>query len=478
MVFFATMPNYLEKHIQRLRFIEFHCEENLDKRQKKIIRLRREVLERLTLLVDNALAKRDTMTCLERSEESKAYYENRDAQPPTIVLRSFADWCELLVKINTIRQDSINLAPSMVLSMARKILFATVPGICGDRYLLTDTLDRDTPVYEALDLFTKTTVAIKVLGRGLESREEICLTRLASQLSNVFVKYIAVEPTFSDGREPRLALVLERCGNSLFSLNNNMFSRSIPCPREMFCNIFLPVCRGLADLHSIGIMHCDIKLDNILFNNGESRIIDMGLASHIGLKTRRGSLFTIGHVPPEIACTQRDKIVLHPSADIFALGITMLRMALPRANEIFSNNTKACYDKGRVKIAKYLLLLSRESSLEMAQFIMPLLEYNPKKRPTAKELCASNFLNGFPNNETIRSCMPCFDVCASEIGIDQELVDKYHVLGKAMGSEIDISLFLENDPVCESSFYPYCGLVENNPGLPEPTHYIVQKTIH
>jgi hypothetical protein len=475
MVFFATMPNYLEKHIQRLRFIEFHCEENIDKRQKKIIRLRREVLERLTLLVENALARRDAMTCLERSEESKAYYEDGDGKPPTIVLRSFADWCDLLAKINVII-GGMDLAPSMVLSMARKILFATVPGICGDRYLLTETLDRDTPVYEALDLFTKTTVAIKVLGRGLESREEINLTRLASQLSNVFVKYIAVEPTLSDGREPRLALVLERCGNSLFSLNNKMFGRSIPCPRELFCNIFLPVCRGLAVLHGAGIMHCDIKLDNILFNNGESRIIDMGLASHIGLKTRRGSLFTVGHVPPEIACTQRDKIMLHPSADIFALGITMLRMALPRAGEIFSSSTKACYDKGRVKIAKYLLLLSRESSQEMAQFIMPLLEYNPEKRPTASELCASNFLNGFPENETIRSCMPCFDVCASEVGIDQEIIDRYHVLGKAMGSEIDINLFLENDPESESSFYPYCGLVENNPGLPEPTCYIVQKS--
>ena len=466
----------LEERRERLNFIDRHCSSMVTPKIRRIVQTRSELIRRIIPLTVVALKARENMTCLERLIESRNYYQEKGLPPSPRCLQTAADYREILEQLNSYshRGASGSLAPSFVLQMARIILFSSPENICGDRYIVTEVLDKDTPVYEAIDIYTKTHVAIKVLGPHLSSTEEIKLTRLASEISNTFIKFIALEPApFVEPRsenkvfrhQSSLAIVMERCGTSLFTLMGNMQSANTPCPIGMFRSIFLPVCRALEKLHERGILHCDIKMDNILFNNGEPRIIDMGLAMLTGSKSNRGTLFTVGHIPPELAFLAKDKIVLYESADIFALGVTMLRVALPSAGELFGTTTKASYDRGRARIAKYLKRICEESSLELANFILPLLDFDPTKRPSAKSLANDPFLLGLPVHpaESSGLCFPCFEFCADYC--DSSLEDAtplFRAVTEVDGpASIDIGQFLRNVPDSPDLVVQYCCLIEH-----------------
>lgn len=459
----------LEDRRFRLVFIDRHCSHLISKKTRRIVQVRAELIRRLVPLVIEATDALSGLTCLERLEESRDYFQSQKDSKTYYCLETTQDYIAILEKMNVMSlggTSNTKMKPSFVLHMARIVLFASPEHICGDRYIITEILDKDTPVYEAVDIFTKSHVAIKVLRPGHSSIEEIKFTRLASQLSSTFIKFIAVEAAPIDSHKPglqnRLALVMERCSNSLFTLNNQMADAKSHCPVEMFRAIFLPICRALKLMHAAGIMHCDIKMDNILFNNSESRIIDFGLAMEIGDKTRRGSLFTIGHIPPELTITSKDKNILHPSADIFALGVTMLRVALPMAGELFGTTTKASYDRGRLRIAKYLRRISDEVSTELANFILPLLDFNPNGRPSAAVLAQSPFLLGTGTSPTSTICLPCFDFCADYCDSSHEALDRYRLLSTVENpAALDVSSFLHNVPESPDLVTQYCCLVEN-----------------
>ena len=470
----------LKERRARLVFIDRHCSHMISKKTRKIVQLRAELIRRLIPLVIEATEARVKLSCVERLEESRDYAETK---PKDQALETSTDYINILEKMNMLSLGGTaanRMKPSFVLHMARVVLFASPEHICGDRYIVTEILDKDTPVYEAVDVFTKSHVAIKVLRPGHSTIEEIKLTRLASGLSSTFIKFIAVETAPADSRKPglqnRLALVLERCSNSLFSLNNQMAESKNPCPVELFRAIFLPVCRALKLLHEAGFMHCDLKMDNILFNNSESRIIDFGLAMQIGSDSRRGSLFTIGHIPPELAFSGKDSLSLYPSADIFALGVTMLRVALPSAGELFGTTTKASYDRGRTRIAKYLRRISDDVSTELANFILPLLDYNPDCRPSAAELASSPFLlGGWPSaldNRPGTVCLPCFDFCTDYCESAPEALERFMRIGTVEEpATLDVASFLRNVPDTPDLVTQYCCLVENQVVFEQPASF-------
>lgn len=478
------LQSLLKERRARLVFIDRHCSHMISKKTRKVVQVRAELIRRLIPLVIEATEARVNLTCVERLEESRDYAETKTHKASEMSsLQTSTDYLKILEKMNMLSLGGTaetQMKPSFVLHMARIVLFASPQHICGDRYIITEILDQDTPVYEAVDVFTKSHVAIKVLRPGHSSMEEIKLTRLASGLSSTFIKFIAVETAPVDSNKPgpqnRLALVLERCSNSLFSLNNQMAESKNTCPVEMFRAIFLPVCRALKLLHAAGFLHCDLKMDNILFNNSESRIIDFGLAMQIGSDSRRGSLFTIGHIPPELAFSNKDTLVLYPSADIFALGVTMLRVALPSAGELFGTTTKASYDRGRIRIAKYLRRISDEVSTEMANFILPLLDYNPDGRPSAADLASSPFLLGIePLKENLPPgpvCVPCFDCCTDYCESTPEALERFMRIGTVEEpATLDVASFLRNVPDTPDLITQYCCLVENQMVFEQPAPF-------
>ena len=88
--------------------------------------------------------------------------------------------------------------------------------------------------------------------------------------------------------------------------------------------IILDVCKGLYILHSLNIVHRDVKPSNIILRGDKAVLLDFDASRTV--KTDQAAdtvtLGTTGYAPPEqYGIGQTD-----PRADIYALGITMNQM--------------------------------------------------------------------------------------------------------------------------------------------------------
>jgi len=105
-------------------------------------------------------------------------------------------------------------------------------------------------------------------------------------------------------------------------------NRDGPLPEADLVRIAVDVVNGLAFAHQAGIVHRDIKVDNIMFTlDGDAVIADFGIARAVsGYVTATGVNMTIGtaaYVSPE----QAQGRPLDGRSDLYALGVTLYKAA-------------------------------------------------------------------------------------------------------------------------------------------------------
>jgi len=108
------------------------------------------------------------------------------------------------------------------------------------------------------------------------------------------------------------------------------FAHDDPQSVEEVVEMMLQLCEGLAEAHSHGVVHRDIKADNIVVDKkGRPRILDFGLATVAGdaKLTKTGSTIgTIAYMSPEqVAGKQIDQ-----RSDLFSLGVVLYEMLAGR----------------------------------------------------------------------------------------------------------------------------------------------------
>ena len=81
------------------------------------------------------------------------------------------------------------------------------------------------------------------------------------------------------------------------------------------------LCDALIYLHGLGIVHRDIKLDNILVrrDNGRVVLIDFGLADKPDYAVLKGAAGTSGYVAPEVLAGED----VSPLNDVYSLGVVL-----------------------------------------------------------------------------------------------------------------------------------------------------------
>jgi serine/threonine protein kinase len=150
--------------------------------------------------------------------------------------------------------------------------------------------------------------------------------------------------------------------------------------------------RGLYGAHSKDVLHLDIKPDNIIYSAVDDAfvIIDFGLAvlSHRDtINTFRGG--TYGYIAPEEYISETSRM-----SDIFSLGMTFYEAAtgfnpiqrtlaeyLEKNDPQGTNVTRAAQIATDITIIDYSILSSDKRAL-----IEPMLEHDPKKRPSLERL--------------------------------------------------------------------------------------------
>ena len=125
---------------------------------------------------------------------------------------------------------------------------------------------------------------------------------------------------FEDGQErPTAYLVMELLTGT--SLRELLRARGRLPPAEA-CALVREVALALEALHQHGIVHRDVKPDNVmLLAQGGVKLMDFGAAQRVGLQTRRVHevLGTMGYFAPE----QGRSAAPDPRADVYACGVVL-----------------------------------------------------------------------------------------------------------------------------------------------------------
>src|SRR5688572_1187569 len=102
-------------------------------------------------------------------------------------------------------------------------------------------------------------------------------------------------------------------------------------PEDYVLRVGVDVARALGFAHREGVIHRDIKVDNILFDNhGNAVVADFGIARALsGYSNQTGTNMVVG-TPQYFAPEQARAKPLDGRADIYSLGVTLYRAATGR----------------------------------------------------------------------------------------------------------------------------------------------------
>ena len=252
-------------------------------------------------------------------------------------------------------------------------------------------------VYKAVDDKNNQIVAIKILHQSLVDNLEMVNrfkkeAELSSRLTSpntVAVKHFGI---LNDGRPYMVMDYIEGiCAGTLIEQSGAMtLERALP--------IFIQVAAGLAHAHELGIMHRDIKPQNIMLIEQDSqrdfvKIIDFGIAKHVqsdpslALTITGEAVGTPCYMSPE-QCLARE---VDHRTDIYSLGCVMYEMLTARL--VFAaTNPVALMTKHVQEVPPAMGLIPSPAAAEIERIVLKSLAKKPEERYSdAYELKADLF---------------------------------------------------------------------------------------
>src|SRR6266542_3146142 len=186
-------------------------------------------------------------------------------------------------------------------------------------------------VYHARDERLKRKVAVKVLPPELAFREEIRIRFLREAETAARLSHPHIVPIHSVGEGPDGVVYFVMAyvdGESLAARLN----RRERLPPEEARRIMMETADALGAGHALGIIHRDVKPDNILLEGSRGRTVltDFGIAKALTSTTGPGTLTATGvaigtphYMSPEQAAGDRE---IDGRSDIYSLGVVGYQM--------------------------------------------------------------------------------------------------------------------------------------------------------
>jgi serine/threonine-protein kinase len=132
------------------------------------------------------------------------------------------------------------------------------------------------------------------------------------------------------------------------TLEHHIYSEIGLMPDSKALPMFLEILDTVGYLHDNGILHLDIKSNNIMIRpDGSIKLIDLGIASRMSDASNSTGFGTPAYMPPE----QSEKGEVGPYTDVFALGVMLFEMLtgnLPFTSQ--HPNARASNEEIRTKI--------------------------------------------------------------------------------------------------------------------------------
>jgi protein kinase-like protein/type III secretion system (T3SS) inner membrane Yop/YscD-like protein len=147
---------------------------------------------------------------------------------------------------------------------------------------------------------------------------------------------------------------------------------------ELTARVGLDLARGLSALHGLGLVHRDVKPDNVLLTPaGSAKLVDFGIAKDLfrSALTQPGQLVgTAAYMSPE----QWDEVPLDGRADVFALGALLYHLLAgepPFAGEDLLETADLARSGDYEPLRDRVPGIPRELELVLARALLPELRY-------------------------------------------------------------------------------------------------------
>ncbi|HKU43677.1 MAG TPA: protein kinase [Polyangiales bacterium] len=176
----------------------------------------------------------------------------------------------------------------------------------------------------------------------------------------------------------------------------SMRLRRGPLTRREARRIFEPLAEALATMHRAGVLHQDIKPDNVFLANLDPEVasnaaprrilpvlLDLGVAAKDAELVLAG---TPAYFAPEVAArfaNAPDPPPVGPKADVFSLALTLRHALDPEATEEFAGAPVDAFVELRATRAPKAPL--RRDLRDLRPFFERCLHFSPDGRPTAEE---------------------------------------------------------------------------------------------
>jgi eukaryotic-like serine/threonine-protein kinase len=254
------------------------------------------------------------------------------------------------------------------------------PGtIIGDRYEILAILGQGGmgAVYKARDNELDRLVALKIIRPELTTnpeilkrfKQELILARQVTHRNVIRIfdlgqadgfKFITME--YLEGQD--LRAVLRETGKF---------------PPEKAAKVILQICRALEAAHSEGVIHRDLKPQNIMLDaNGRAYVMDFGIArsAHLPGMTQTGALVgTPEYMSPEQAKGEK----LDERSDLFSLGAILYELVIGQS-PYYSDTPLATLWKRIQEKAKPLIELDPTIPKPLSDIVAKALEIEPENR--------------------------------------------------------------------------------------------------
>lgn len=221
-------------------------------------------------------------------------------------------------------------------------------------------------VYPYKDQYLERKVALKIIPPGPNAR------RIQDELEALFkLRSKHVVQVYDVARDSdSIGIVQEFIdGVDLFS------DQHAPNTCEAYLRMIWQIASGIADIHAAGIIHRDIKPNNMKVDQeGILKIFDFGLARDEGVNAATvGFVGTHGFAAPELYSSQ---VSFTPSVDVFAFGATALYLGMRNLPAELKSPPPAAIEKNPFSSLPFGLPES------VAEVLFQCLELNPSLRPT------------------------------------------------------------------------------------------------
>jgi serine/threonine protein kinase/Tfp pilus assembly protein PilF len=226
-------------------------------------------------------------------------------------------------------KEGIPVSPTETLETPKEEL--TTGSVFAGRYQIIEVLGKGGmgKVYRALDKKLNEEVALKLVKPEIASDKKT-LERFSNELR--------IARKIAHKNVGRMYELMEEKGIHFITMEyvpgedlKSFIKRAGPLSAGKTTFIAKQICEGLAEAHELGVVHRDLKPQNIMIDKeGNSRIMDFGIARSLKAKGITDAGVMIG-TPEYMSPEQVDAKETDQRSDIYSLGVILYEMVTGRA---------------------------------------------------------------------------------------------------------------------------------------------------